>query len=70
MQSLHYLDLAKTLSDEHLRDHGHRAPTKTPRAAKPRHGTRMRVGHALIALGQRLAPSEVQLTLSTGPPRT
>jgi len=66
---MHHLDLAKTLSDEHLRDNGHRAPTKTPRAAKPRHGTRKRVGHALIALGERLAPAEIHLKLSTGPPR-
>lgn len=69
MQSLHYLDLAKALADEHLRDNDHRAPTKPPRVAKPRHGTRKRVGNALIALGERLAPSEVHLELSTGPPR-
>ena len=68
MQGPNYLDLAKTLAEGHYQDEDrHSAPKKT-HPSKRQTTPRERVGHARIGLGERLAPSEVRLSVSTGPP--
>ena len=68
MQSLHYLDLAKTLADAHLEKNDVWSADTIERPVKRQHAARERICHALISLGERLAPTDIQLKVSTGPP--
>ena len=68
MQGLNYLDLAKTLADGHYEDQSHHSAPKRTRPSERQSTSRERIGHALISLGERLAPSDAQLKVSTGPP--
>lgn len=68
MQGPNYLDLAKTLANEHLDHRGYDAELASKAPAEASRGIRERVGHTLISLGERLAPADVQLRVSTGPP--
>ncbi len=68
MQGPHYLDLARTLSDERLREDAHKTVPRTPHTTEARQTARERVGRALISIGERLAPADIQLRVSTGPP--
>ena len=69
MQGPSYLDLAKTLADEHLTgDYDHRSEAKVD--AKTAKAVRQWLGSRLIDIGERLMPrpTELQLEVSTGPP--
>ena len=67
MQGPSHLDLARTLANEHLRTAS--APTlpATPSRADAVRGW---FGRQLISIGERLEPrpTELQLSVSTGPP--
>ena len=67
MQGPNYLDLAKNLADEHLRESAHHAPRNTNHH-RPTVAARERIGQALISIGERLVPTEARLETSTGPP--
>lgn len=68
MQGPNYLDLAKTLADEHLQQHADKTPFTTPHHDKSRQTARTLIGRALINVGQRLAPTDIRLRANTGPP--
>ena len=67
MQGPNYLDLAKTLADEHLRENAHRVP-ESANHHKPTVAARERIGQTLISIGERLVPTEARLETSAGPP--
>jgi hypothetical protein len=67
MQGPNYLDLAKNLADEHLRENAHRVP-ESAKQHRPTAAARERIGQALISIGERLVPTEARLETSTGPP--
>lgn len=69
MQGTHYLDLARTLAEEHNANKRRNADDKPKKGTKPRHTTRERLGHALISAGERIVPNDARFTVSTGPPR-
>lgn len=68
MHSIHYLDLARTLADAHVKESAVWSANTVERPIKRRDTVRERIGHALISLGERLAPSDIQLRVNTGPP--
>jgi hypothetical protein len=69
MQGLNYLDLAKVLANEHYENTN--AHSVAPKNRRGRHNARQWAGTHLIHLGERLVPrtTELQLKVSTGPPR-
>ena len=62
-----HLDLARTLANEHLQTASTPALPTTPSRATAVRGW---MGRQLIAIGKRLEPrpTELQLSVSTGPP--
>jgi len=70
MQGPNYLDLARTLAEEHLQGHNHPRPPPPEPTADSRHGPREWIGLRLIGIGERLTPNSTELKpqVSAGPP--